>query len=103
MSKTLNYSHAEKGLQVQFLLVRRVMTAAGVLPLSTAEVERVFSQLMLIKTNHRYSLKTKRLEQLLNIQLNCTDDLFSKPTTIVVKTFYRMKSRRLVNPRKKMF
>ena len=31
-------SHAEKGLLVQFQLVGRVIAAAGVLPLSTAEV-----------------------------------------------------------------
>ena len=96
-------SHAEKGLLVQFPLVGRVMAAAGVLPLSTAEVERVFSQLKLIKTDHRYSLKTKRLEQLLNIKLNCTDDLFSKLMPTVVTTFFRMKSRRIVTLTKNMF
>ena len=67
--RSLNYfvmllygnGHAEKGLLVQFPLVGCVMAAAGVLPLSTAEVERLFSQLKLIKTDHRCSLKTKRL------------------------------------------
>ena len=109
--RSLNYfitllygnGHAEKGLLVQFPLVGRVMAAAGVLPLSTAEVERVFSQLKLIKTDHRCSLKTKRLEQLLNIKLNCTDDLFSKLMPTVVTTFFRIKSRRLVTLTKNMF
>ena len=109
--RSLNYfitllygnGHAEKGLLVQFPLVGRVMAAAGVLPLSTAEVERVFSQLKLIKTDHRCSLKTKRLEQLLNIKLNCTDDLFSKLMPTVVTTFFRMKSRRLVTPQRICF
>ena len=88
---------------MHFPLVGRVMAAAGVLPLSTAEVERVFSQLKLIKTDHRCSLKTKRLEQLLNIKLSCTDDLFSKLMPTVVTTFFRMKSRRLVTLTKNMF
>ena len=79
------------------------MAAAGVLPLSTAEVERVFSQLKLIKTNHRCSLKTKRLEQLLNIELNSTDDLFNKLMPTVVMTFFRMELRRLVTLTKNMF
>ena len=108
--RSLNYflellygkSHAEKGLLVQFPLVGHVIAAAGVLPLSTAEVERVFSQLKLIKTDHRCSLKTQRVEQLLNIKLNCTDELFSKLIHTVVTTFFKMKSRRLVTLTKNM-
>ncbi|MEW8548619.1 MAG: DUF4371 domain-containing protein, partial [Candidatus Thiodiazotropha sp.] len=87
--------HEEKGLLVQFPLVGQVIAAASVLPLSTAEVERVFSQLKLIKTDHRCSLKTQRVEQLLNIKLNCTNDLFNELTPTVVKAFFRMKARRL--------
>ena len=97
--RSLNYfitllygnSHAEKGVLVQLPLVGCFMAASGVLPLSTTEVERVFSQLKLIKTDHRCSLKTKRLEQLLNIKFNCTDDLFSKLMPTAVTTFIMMK------------
>jgi hypothetical protein len=43
---------------------------------SSAEVERVFSQVKLIKTSHRSSIKIKTLNHLLNIKLNCDKTMF---------------------------
>jgi hypothetical protein len=40
-------------------------------PLSTAEVERLFSQVALIKTSHRANIKTETLSKILNIKYNC--------------------------------
>lgn len=71
------------------------MSAACVLPLSTAEVERVFSQLKLTKTSHRCSLKTATVDQLLNVKLNCDSVLFTKISGQVVKQFFKKKNRRL--------
>jgi hypothetical protein len=51
----------DTGLKNMYLLVYRLFSIATTLPLSTAEVERVFSQVKLIKTSHRSSIKTKTL------------------------------------------
>ena len=42
----------KKGLKEFYPMVARLLASAAVLPLSTAEVERVFSQLKLVKTGH---------------------------------------------------
>jgi len=88
--------HTAKGILDQFPLVAKAVSAASVLPVSTAEVERVFSQLKLMKTDHRCSLKTSRVDQLLNIKLNCDDILFAKVAQAVIRDFFGMKNRRIV-------
>jgi hypothetical protein len=45
-------------------------------PLSTAEVERIFSQVALIKSSHRANIKTETHSKILNIKYNCDQTLF---------------------------
>ncbi|WAR18397.1 LOW QUALITY PROTEIN: hypothetical protein MAR_000235 [Mya arenaria] len=61
---------ARLGFKARFPLLARLISAAAVMPLSTAEVEWVFSQLKLIKTDHRSSLGDKTVERLLQVKLN---------------------------------
>lgn len=89
--------HSNKGLNAQFPLLGKLLSAANVMPLSTAGVERVFSQLKLIKTDHRCSLSSSTLQHLLSVKLNCSKDLFNKLSCKVVKKFFHVKSRRLVS------
>jgi hypothetical protein len=42
-------------------LVSKLYSIAVIQPLSTAEVERLFSQVALIKTSHRANIKTEEL------------------------------------------
>ncbi|CAC5383355.1 unnamed protein product [Mytilus coruscus] len=66
-------------------------------PLSTAEVERIFSQVKLIKTSHRANLKTQTLTKILTVKLNCDETKFEKILDQCVTTFFKKKNRRLVN------
>ena len=59
-----------------FPLVYRLLSIATTLPLSTAEVERVFFHLKLIKTSHRRRLTTTTPKRLLHIKLNWTQTMF---------------------------
>ena len=77
--------------------VYKLMCVATVLPLSTAEVERVFSQVKLIKNEHRNRLKQSTLENLLHIKLNCDKNMFDALLNKVVDKFFRIKQRRLCN------
>ncbi|WAR09933.1 LOW QUALITY PROTEIN: hypothetical protein MAR_035009 [Mya arenaria] len=61
---------ARLGFKARFPLWARLISAAAVMPLSTAEVERVFSQLKLIKTDHRCSLGDETVKRLLQVKLN---------------------------------
>jgi hypothetical protein len=67
--------------------------------LSTAEVERLFSQVALIKTSHWAIIKTETLSKILNIKYNC--DLYT--VNIIhawdkcVHALFKHKNRRLVN------
>ena len=56
-------------------LVSKLYSIAVIQPLSTAEVERIFSQVALIKTSHRANIKTETLSKILNIKYNC--DLYT--------------------------
>ena len=47
------------GLKNMYSLVYRLFSIATTIPLSRAEVERVFSQVKLIKISHRSNIKTK--------------------------------------------
>ena len=51
--------HKDKNLSSMYPLVSKLYSIAVIQPLSTAEVERLFSQVALIKTNHRAIIKTR--------------------------------------------
>ena len=87
--------HRSKGLATSFPLVARLSAIAATVPVSTAEVERVFSQLKLIKTDHRCSLKSATLDQLLNVKLNCSGEMYERLLPGVVTKFFGVKDRRL--------
>ena len=87
--------HRSKGLATSFPLVARLSAIAATVPVSTADVERVFSQLKLIKTDHRCSLKSSTLDQLLNVKLNCTSEMYERLLPDVVTKFFGVKDRRL--------
>lgn len=89
--------HTQKGLKEMYPLVAKLVSVAGVLPLSTAEVERVFSQFKLMKTSHRSSLKTSTLTKLLNVKLNDNDTLFNLLRDDVANKFFKVKNRRLTS------
>jgi hypothetical protein len=80
-------------------LVSKLYSNAVIQPLSTAEVERLFSQVALIKTSHRANIKTETLSKILNIKYNC--DLYTVKIIHVwdkcVHAFFKHKNRRLVN------
>ena len=65
------------GFKDQYPHIAKLLATAITLPLSTAEVERIFSQLKLIKTDHRNRLNVKTLNNLLMVKLNiglCDED-----------------------------
>ena len=90
-------TNSKLGLMEMFPNVYKLMCVATVLPLSTAEVERVFSQVKLIKNEHRNRLKQSTLENLLHIKLNCDKNMFDALLNKVVDKFFRIKQRRLCN------
>jgi hypothetical protein len=57
-------------------LVSRLYIIAVIQPLVTVEVERIFSQVALIKTSHRANIKTETLSKILTIKYNCDQTLF---------------------------
>jgi hypothetical protein len=59
------------------MFVSKLYSIAVIQPLSTAEVERIFSQVALIKTSHRANIKTETLSKILNIKYNCDQTLFN--------------------------
>jgi len=83
------------GLKEIYPNVLQVLCIAAVLPMSTAEVERVFSQIKLIKNDHRNRLNQKTLQNLLHIKLNCDTVLFYSILENVVVKFFKVKQRRL--------
>lgn len=58
------------GLSELYPNMIKLFSTAAVLPLSTAEVEHVFSQVKLIKNDHRNRLKQCTLENLLHVKIN---------------------------------
>jgi hypothetical protein len=67
--------HKDKNLSSMYPLFSILYSIAVIQPLSTAEVERIFSQVALIKTSHRANIKTETLSKILNIKYNC--DLYT--------------------------
>ena len=65
------------------------------IPVTTASVERSFSQMKLIKTHLRSSLNDKSLSNLMKIALESPDDLTDSHLEEVVNVWNR-KSRRIV-------
>ncbi|XP_052233238.1 zinc finger protein 862-like [Dreissena polymorpha] len=88
-------AHVDKGLTIAYPLVSRLVSIALVLPLSTATVERVFSQLKLIKTDHRCSLGADTIDKLLMVKLNGSMERFDRLRSVVVADFFEIKNRRL--------
>ena len=89
--------HKDKNLSSMYPLVSKLYSIAVIQPLSTAEVERIFSQVALIKTSHRANIKTETLSKILNIKYNCDQTLFNSIIDERVHAFFKHKSRRLVN------
>lgn len=73
-----------------FPLLKIPLTVACTLPVSNAEVERIFSQLKLVLTDRRSHLKFKHVNQLMVLKLNDTVNLKS-----VVSRWVKLKSRRI--------
>jgi hypothetical protein len=91
--------HKDKNLSSMYPFVSKLYSIAVIQPLSTAEVERLFFQVALIKTSHRANIKTETLSKILNIKYNC--DLYTDKNIHVwdkcVHAFFKHKNRRLVN------
>ena len=68
--------HKDKNLSSIYPLVSKLYSIAVIQPLSTAEVERLFSQVALIKTSHRANNKTETLSKIFTIKYNCDQTLF---------------------------
>jgi hypothetical protein len=82
---------------LQVALVSKLYSIAVIQPLNTAEVERIFSQVALIKTSHRANIKTETLFKILNIKYNRDQTLFNSIIDEYVHAFFKHKNRRLVN------
>ena len=92
----LLYNSNDTGLKDMYPMVHKLYSIANTLPLSTAEVERVFSQVKLIKTSHRSNMKTETLCRLLNVKLNCTQHMFSQLVDKVCEAFFNRKNRKIL-------
>ena len=82
------------GHAAQFPLLTRLYAVAIALPVSTAGVERVFSQLKLMKTAHRNRLKEQTLQMLLRLKINCKPELFVTCLPRAAKAWLHAKARR---------
>jgi hypothetical protein len=60
---------------------------AAVLPLSTAEVERVFSQVKLVKCDHINRMKQVTMNNILHVKLNCNKQCYEHVSDTVVAFF----------------
>jgi hypothetical protein len=65
-----------------------LMNTAAVLPLSTAEVERVFSQVKLVKCDHRNRMKQVTMNNILHFKLNCNKQCYEHVSDTVVDKFF---------------
>ena len=83
------------GLAARYPLLTRLYAVAIALPVSTAGVERVFSQLKLMKTAHRNRLKEGTLQMLLKLKINCNKELFAACLPLAAKDWLDEKKRRL--------
>lgn len=61
------------GLSALYPNIIHLMSIAAVLPLSTAEVDGVFSQVKLVKCDHRNPMKQVTLNNILHVKLNCNN------------------------------
>ena len=84
--------HKDKNLSSMYPLVSKLYSIAVIQPLSTAEVERIFSQVALIKTSHRANIKTETLSKILNIKYNCDQTLFNSIIDECVHAFFKHKN-----------
>ena len=74
---------------------RRLMSTAAVLPLSTAEVERVFSQVKLVKCDHINRMKQVTMNNMLHVKLNCNKQCYEHVSDTVVAKFFRVNDRKI--------
>jgi hypothetical protein len=65
-----------------------LMNTAAVLPLSTAEVERVVSQVKLVKCDHRNRMKQVTMNNILHVKLNCNKQCYEHVSDTVVNKFF---------------
>ena len=82
------------GLAAQLLLLTRLYAVAITLLGSIAVVERVFSQLKLMKMAHRNRLKEQTLQMLLQLKINCKPELFVTCLPRAAKAWLQAKARR---------
>ena len=61
-----------------------LMCTAAVLPLSTAEVERVFLQVKLVKCDHINRMKQVTMNNILHVKLNCNKQCYEHVSDTVV-------------------
>ena len=71
------------------------MSTAAVLPLSTAEVERVFSQVKLVKCDHINRMKQVTMNNILHVKLNCNKQCYEHVSDTVVAKFFRVNDRKI--------
>ena len=72
-----------------------LMSTAAVLPLSTAEVERVFSQVKLVKCDHRNRMKQVTMNNILHVKLNYNKQCYEHVSDTVVDKFFRVNDRKI--------
>jgi hypothetical protein len=72
-----------------------LMNTAAVLPLSTAEVERVFSQVRLVKCDHSNHMKRVTMNNILHVKLNCNKQCYEHVSDTVVDKFFRVNDRNI--------
>ena len=82
-------------LRETFPILSKLYAVASSLALSSAEVERLFSHLKLIKSDRRASLGNRRLVQLLNIKLNSEDSLWEEVKKLACQKWLSMADRRV--------
>ena len=87
--------HKEKNLFSMYPLVSKLHSITVIQPLSTAEVEIIFSQVALIKTSHKTTNKTETLSNILNIEYNCDQILFNATIDECVHAFSKHKTKDL--------
>ena len=75
-SDNRSLTHLNELFQYMYPLVSKLYSIAVIQPLSTAEVDRIVSQVDLISTSHRANIKTETLSKILNIKYNCDQTLF---------------------------
>lgn len=88
-------SDKSSSLRDMYPTLAHLYSIMATLSLSSAEVERLFSHLKLVKTDRRASLSNKRLNQLLNIKLNLHNIGWSDVRRAATSKWFSRKSRRL--------